>query len=65
MDTGNCCFDCIFCIMDNAPLEAGIRHICINQKGKQYFTDVWSTPCINFKSDMTRLADNVKALQRH
>jgi hypothetical protein len=53
MDTGKCCFDCIFCIMANAPLEAGINHVCMNPRGRQHFTDVWDPPCIYFKDEMS------------
>ena len=49
MNTGKCCIDCVFCIMANAPMEAGVKYICINPKGKQHFTDQWDTPCMHFK----------------
>lgn len=49
MDSIKCCIDCVSCIMDNIPLEAGVQYTCINPKGKPHFTGQWDTSCMHFK----------------
>ena len=46
-----CCYDCVCCIENNAPLEVGIQYICINPNGEHYLEnsiDPWEKPCLYF-----------------
>ena len=49
MNSINCCIDCIYCIMANVPIEAGLFYTCSNPKGMQHFVNQWDNACIHFK----------------
>ena len=49
MANEKCCYDCVFCIHDNSPIEVGLRYTCFLQKCNQI--DAWSKPCKNFVED--------------
>lgn len=49
MEIGKCCFDCIFCIMANVPIERAVEYTCIDTEGKKHFSDIWDIPCGHFK----------------
>lgn len=54
MANEKCCYDCVFCIPSNAPLEAGVQYICINIKGEHYIEnsiDPWRKACKQFAED--------------
>lgn len=40
------CYDCVFCITDNSPIEVGLQYVCFLQKGDRI--DQWNTPCKYF-----------------
>lgn len=44
-----CCYDCVFCIPSNAPLEVSVQYECFLQKCNSI--DAWSKPCENFVED--------------
>lgn len=51
MANEKCCYDCVFCIPSNTPLEVGMQYICINHKGEHYIEnsiDPWGEPCKHF-----------------
>ena len=55
MANEKCCYDCVFCIPSNAPLEVGVQYICINQKGEHYIEnsiDPWGKACKEFGRGM-------------
>ena len=49
MANEKCCYDCVFCITNNAPLEVGMQYECFLQKCNNI--DAWSKPCENFVED--------------
>ena len=51
MANENCCYDCVCCIPNNAPIECGVGYICINPNGEHYLEnriDQWAKPCRYF-----------------
>ena len=51
MANEKCCYDCVWCIQSNTPLEVGVQYICINQKGEHYIEnsiDPWDKACEHF-----------------
>ena len=48
MSIGRCCYDCAWCIMANAPMEAGVHWTCIHPEGSKNFEGQWDTPCMYF-----------------
>ena len=48
MNIGKCCYDCIWCIMVNMLMEAGIHWACIHPESSKNFKDQWDMPCMSF-----------------
>lgn len=48
METDKCCYDCVFCIADNSPIEVGLQYVCIQRLGSIY---EWNKPCKYFVED--------------
>ena len=51
MENEKYCYDCVSCIQINAPIEVGLKHICINHKGEHYLEnsiDPWEKSCEHF-----------------
>lgn len=46
MANEKCCYDCVFCVADNSPIELGLQYVCALQNGDSI--DRWNTPCKYF-----------------
>ena len=45
MMIGKCCYDCVFCIQSNAPIECGLHYDCIHRTVHKQDIDQWAEPC--------------------
>ena len=45
MANEKCCYDCVFCIQSNAPIEAGLQYVCADPKSVYYKIDPCGEPC--------------------
>ncbi len=51
MEIGKCCYDCVFCVQSNAPIECGLHYDCIHRSVHKKDIDQWAEPCHFFMDD--------------